>query len=161
MKLVNLMERLNCIRQLAKYRVIYGKKIEFADTVFVRKNFTVNIDKDAKIIIGRDVFFNNGCSLNAKELITIGDNCLFGEGVKIYDHNHIYTDRNVPIRNQGFKSRTVTIGSNCWIASNVVILPGSNIGNHCVIGANCVIHGVIKDDTLLMNCGNMEQKAIS
>ena len=37
--------------------------------------------------IGDNVFFNNGTSIAAKEKIEIGDNCIFGENVKIYDHN--------------------------------------------------------------------------
>lgn len=160
MRLKNMMERLNCQVQLIKYKLYFGKSFKISNTVFVRKSFSVNVDKDAKIIIGNDVFFNNCCSLNAKNSITIGNDCLFGENVKIYDHNHIYINKEIPIREQGFKSREVVIGNNCWIASNVIILPGTIIGDHCVIGANCIVHGVIKDDTLMMNNGNMVIKSM-
>lgn len=160
MRLINIIERINCKIQLFKYKFLFGKKFEITKTVFVRKYFSVNIDNDAKIKIGNDVFFNNGCSLNARHLISIGDDCLFGENVKIYDHNHLYEKKEIPIRNQGFKCRDVVIGKNCWIASNVIILPGTKIGDHCVIGANCVVYGVIKDDTLMMNSGNTIKKLI-
>lgn len=47
--------------------------------------------------IGDNVFFNNGTSIAAKEKIEIGDNCIFGENVKIYDHNHVFKDLQKPI----------------------------------------------------------------
>lgn len=160
MRLINIIERLNCKLQLLKYKLLYGRKLEISKTVFVRKYFSVNIDNNAKIKIGNDVFFNNGCSLNSQQSIVIGDDCLFGENVKIYDHNHLYKNKEIPIRNQGFKCKNVIIGKNCWIASNVVILPGTVIGNHCVIGANCTVHGEIKEDTLMINSGNVVEKLI-
>ena len=33
----------------------------------------------------------------------------------------------------------VFIGSNCKIYNNVVILPGTKLGNHCIVGANSVV----------------------
>lgn len=35
--------------------------------------------------------------------------------------------------------KSVTIGSNCWLAANVTICPGVTIGDGCVIGAGAVI----------------------
>lgn len=48
------------------------------------------IDKKGEVRIGDDVFFNNYCSLNAIDSISIGDGTVFGENVKVYDHNHCY-----------------------------------------------------------------------
>ena len=42
----------------------------------------------------------------------------------------------------------VTIGDNCWIAGNVTILAGAEIGSGCVIGAGSVVAGKIPPDTL-------------
>lgn len=52
---------------------------------------------------------------------------------------------------QGFSSSEISIGDNCWIASNVVILKGVNIGNNVVIGAGCVIYKDIPDHTIVIN----------
>ena len=57
-------------------------------------------------------------------------------------------------------TKNVIIGRNCWIASNVIILPGTRIGEHCVIGANCTVRGELKDNTLMINSGNAEMKSI-
>lgn len=44
--------------------------------------------------------------------------------------------------------KPVTIGSNCWIASNVVITGGVTIGEGCVIGAGSVVTRDIPPDSL-------------
>lgn len=92
-------------------------------------------------------FFNNDCSINSNQLIKIGG-VLFGENVKIYDHNHRFNEHK-PIKAQGFSNGAVTIGERCWIGSNVTILKGSEIGNNCVIGAGCVISGKVPDNSIV------------
>lgn len=73
------------------------------------------------------------------ERIVIEDNCIFGECVKIYDHNHRFSNLNKKIAEQGYSLGEIYIEKNCWIGSNVVILKGVHIGEGSVIGANCTI----------------------
>lgn len=94
----------------------------------------------AQIQVGRGVFFNRNCSINAFSKITIGDDCLFGESVSIWDHNHLYADKFNLIRNQGYNKAAVSIGNNCWLATNVVILKGVTIGEGAVIAAGSVVN---------------------
>ena len=119
--------------------------------LYVRKGFTVTIEDGGNVSIGKDVFFNNFCSINALEGVEICDDCIFGENVHIYDHNHKYMDKNIPVNNQGFTKKKVKIGQNTWIGSNVVILKGVTIGEHCVIGANCIIFEDVDDNTVVRN----------
>lgn len=128
-----------------------GGEISFGKKVTFRKGFSVMIAKHGKIIIGNNVFFNNYCSLNANELISIGDGTLFGENVKVYDHNHRYRDTEIPIKAQGFTAASVSIGRHCWIGSNVVILKGVTVGDNCVIGAGCVIYKDVQPNTIVYN----------
>ncbi len=131
------------------YKLIYGSKFQIGSGVTWRRALSVMISDKGCIKIGENCFFNNYCSLNSNVGITIGSNCLFGENVKIYDHNHKFADEGLPIKQQGFSNAAVTIGENCWIGSNVTILKGSVIGNHCVIGAGAVISGNIPDNTIV------------
>jgi len=96
------------------------------------------IGENAKVILENNVFMNNYCSINAIEKIEIGENTLFGEGVKLYDHNHEYNGEMVEHRK--FRSAPIKIGKNCWLGSNVTVLKGVTIGDNCIIGAGCLIH---------------------
>ena len=131
------------------FKINFGKKFLYGENLAFRKGFTIQIAPNAKIKIGDNCFFNNYCSLNCLNQIEIGDDCIFGENVKIYDHNHIF-NINMLIRKSGFKNKKIKIGKNCWIGTNAIILKGANIGNNCVIGANCVVSENIEDDTLVI-----------
>ena len=100
-------------------------------------------------MIGDNCFFNRGCSLNILEGLEIGDNCIFGENVKIYDQNHRFSRGDLPIREQGYKTAKIQIGSDCWIGSNTVILKGVTIGSGCVIGAGCIIDRDIPENSIV------------
>lgn len=131
-------------------KMLYGKRFQPDEGFAFRKGFEVNLATDkAEVIIGKKVFFNNYCSINCHERIEIGDNCIFGESVKIYDHNHKFRDINKTIMSQGYSVKNVTIGKNCWIGSNACILPGSHIGDNVIIGAGTVISGTIPDGMIV------------
>ena len=134
---------------LIVYKIIYGRCFKVGKKTTWRSCLSVMIAKKGRIIIGENCFFNNYCSLNANVGITIGDNTLFGENVKIYDHNHRFSDRGTPVAMQGYSEAPVSIGSNCWIGSNVTVLKGANIGDGCVIGAGAVISGTIPANTVV------------
>jgi len=96
---------------------------------------------NGKLSIGEGCYFNRFCIISSHEQITIGSGCMFGPGVKIYDNNHQHTpEKGVSCQ---LNTKPVEIGNNCWIASDVIILKGSRIGDNCVIGAQCIVHGEI------------------
>ena len=103
------------------------------------------------IRMGDNVFFNNYCTVCAQKEITIGDGTIFGENVKIYDHNHIYSNPDILIKHQGYACAPIHIGKQCWIGSNVTILKGVTIGNHSVVGAGCVIYKDIPSNSVVVN----------
>lgn len=135
------MRRLNRYISLIRsfYYNHFNKRVSVGSGTNWQGNFVIQC-VTGKINIGKKCFFNNGCSLNCKDEITIGDHCLFGENVKMYDHNHIYNDFSKPIARQGFTMAPIRIGNNCWIGSNVTILKGVEIGDNTIIGANCLIY---------------------
>lgn len=140
-------------------KCIYGSKLKIGKNVTWRHGFAVMIADYGIIEIGEDCFFNNYCSINANQKVTIGAGSIFGENVRIYDHNHRFNKLEKKIKDQGFSNSEVHIGNNCWIGSNVTILKGTNIGNNCVIGAGCVIGGTIEDNTIVkMNASYDMQK---
>ena len=147
---------INAILKKFFLKLIYGKKISFGKKVTFRRRFNIFIENNAKIVIGENCFFNNDCSLNAQQEIIIGKDSIFGENVKIYDHNHVFKSKDERIINQGFKTGKVKIGNNSWIGSNVVILKGVTIGDNVVIGAGCVITESVENNKIVRNQINMK-----
>ncbi len=135
------------IFKLSFYKVIFGKRFVFSK-INIRRSFIVELGKNGHIKIGKGSFFNNYCSINCMEKIEIGNDCLFGERVSIYDHDHIFNKKGL-IMDNGFKNQPIIIGNNCWIGSNVIILKGTVIGNNVVIGAGIVINGTIPDNSIV------------
>lgn len=143
------------------YKMLFGKKFIIGKKLTFRRSFHVMIEKNGKVQIGSNVFFNNGCSLSSLKLIEIGDYTIFGENVMIYDHNHKFRQKDRPIKEQGYSIEEIKIGKNCWIGSNAVILKGVHIGDNSVIGAGCVVSFDVPANTIVksdMNCYILEEK---
>jgi acetyltransferase-like isoleucine patch superfamily enzyme len=122
-----------------------GNKVEF------RKYCHILLYEKADLTIRSSVFFNNYCSINCLGKIEIGAHTLFGEGVKMYDHNHAYffDEKKLVVERDKFKIGSIKIGDNCWIGSNVVILNNVEIGDNVIIGAGCLIHKSIPSNSIV------------
>jgi len=136
------------------YKMLYGKRFQMPLNSTFRSGFHCVVEYSGRVTIGRRCFFNHYCSLCSIDSISIGDGTIFGENVKVYDHNHCYHDPSVDIKNQGYTHASVRIGKHCWIASNVIILKGVTIGDNCVIGAGCVVYKDVPANTILFNKQN-------
>ena len=122
------------------------------DNVICRnfENFHVS---SGKVILHDGVFINNSCSFNCMERIEIGSGTMMGEGVRFYDHDHIYTAEK--IEKWQWTTAPVRVGRDCWIGSNVTILKGVTIGDNTIIGAGCLIRNDIPSNSVVYNDGNL------
>ena len=93
--------------------------------------------------IGDRCLIGRGTSIIGHLSIEIGDDVFTGMNVYITDQNHGYENLELPIGKQLPSEQPVSIGKNSWIGSGAIILPGSKIGDHVVIGANSVVTGEI------------------
>lgn len=100
-----------------------------------------------KIIIGNNTSFNTNVMINADcgGFIEIGDNCLIGPNVVLRTSNHVFSDRNVPIREQGHTPGRIIIRDDVWIGANVVLLPDVSVGRGSIIGAGSVVTKNVDD----------------
>lgn len=145
--------------KLAYYRIKYGDRLKLGKKVHFRKGFIINISKNGKLEIGDGNFFNNYCSINCRDYIKIGNNNLFGEGVRIYDHNHVFNVKNVDIE-KSYKTHPIVIGSRNWFGSNVVVLSKAKIGDNNVFGANSVLNSEFGSDNLVKQNSKLDTKRI-
>ena len=104
------------------------------------------------IILGNRVSFQQNAHVTCAERIEIGDNTAIASNVTITDIDHPYQDIYMPVERQPLKVKPVKIGRDCKIYNNAVILQGTVIGNHCVVGANSVVKGEIPDYSIVVGC---------
>ena len=94
---------------------------------------------------GENVYFNVNCVVLDTMKVEIGNNVFFGPAVQIYTATHPLD----PIERRTVEfSKPVSIGNDCWIGGNSVILPGVKIGNGVTIGAGSVVTKNIPDNSL-------------
>lgn len=119
--------------------MIRGKtgKIRFSGKTTIRNFVTFNAS-NGLIEFGENVGVNSYCSINAQVSVTIGNNSMLGEGVRIYDHNHKFDGKSL-MSKLGYDRAPVSIGENVWIGSNTVIMKGVKIGNNSVVGAGSIV----------------------
>jgi len=87
--------------------------------------------------------------------VSIGDDVLVGSKVHITDHNHgLYQGEDGvsspldPPATRPLHGAPVRIGHRVFLADGVVVLPGSDIGEGAIVGANAVVRGRLAPDTI-------------
>lgn len=100
-------------------------------------------DTNPVVTIGDDVLIGRGSGIVGHGSITIGDGVFTGHNVYVTDANHGYEDVTLAIGEQFAASRPVSIGAGSWIGHGAIVLPGSTIGEHVVIGAGAVVTGAV------------------
>ncbi|WP_419961762.1 sugar O-acetyltransferase [Psychrobacillus sp. BM2] len=102
-------------------------------------------DFGKNITIGKNVFFNTGCSFQDRGGISIGDGSMIGMNVTIATLNHGIS---LETRNTTYPS-PVIIGDNVWIGSSATILPGVTIGDNSIVAAGAVVTKDVPKDTIV------------
>lgn len=108
--------------------------------------------------IGNDVGIAANAFISVRGNVSIGSSTIFGPGVKLFSENHIFSDINTPIYLQGAERKGISIGEDCWLGANVVVLDGVHIGNHCVVAAGAVVNKDLPDYSI---AGGVPAKIIS
>ena len=86
---------------------------------------------------GKNVYANFGLTLVDDTHIYVGDRTKFGPHVVVATAGHPILPE---MRQQGLQyNMPVHIGSNCWLGSGVLVMPGVTIGDNSVIGAGSVV----------------------
>jgi len=77
--------------------------------------------------------------------IDVGDDVTLGPAVYVTDHNHDYSEPDLPISRQWVVENRVTIGAGSWVGTGAVILPGTQLGRQVAVAASSVVRGVVPD----------------
>ncbi|EHO49933.1 sugar O-acetyltransferase [Lentilactobacillus kisonensis] len=95
---------------------------------------------------GKNFYANFNFTVLDSGPIKIGDDVLIGPNVTLVTPVHPlrFQERNIKVNANGTQyddeyAKPITIGNNCWLASNVTVVGGVTIGDGCVIGAGSVV----------------------
>ncbi|HEX1220526.1 TPA: acyltransferase [Streptococcus pneumoniae] len=109
------------------------------------------IDDKAHFIVGANVICRNFENFHVSS-----GKLILHDGVRFYDHDHIYTAEK--IEKWQWTTAPIRVGRDCWIGSNVTILKGVTIGDNTIIGAGCLIRNDIPSNSVVYNNGNLVVK---
>lgn len=131
----------DAVKREAILKSLLGK---MGTNCYITPNFFC--DYGCNLRLGNDVYFNTNCVVLDSAIVTIGDNTLIGPSCQFYTPIHPldYKSRNTFIET----AKPITIGKNCWLGGNVVVLPDVTIGDGCVIGAGSVVTKDIPENSL-------------
>lgn len=146
-----------------------GAELSIGDGVTIKSSFLSNLvglysrtiivtrAPGAYIKIGNNVGIS-GATIYARKGIEIGDNTAIGGNVKILDNDFhpIEVEERVKLLadpNGGdsdlIPARPISIGKNCFIGCNAIILKGTVLGDGCVVGAGAVVAGKFEDNCVI------------
>lgn len=96
------------------------------------------------LIIGNNVGIAQNCFLQIRGKVEIGNDVIFGPNVRIFSENHNFSEKDIPIKQQGETRLPVVIEDDVWIGSNATILGGVIVGKGSVIGSGALVNKSIE-----------------
>ncbi|MCZ6464871.1 MAG: acyltransferase [Proteobacteria bacterium] len=122
-----------------------GAQVVIGDGTWIRSEVQpvhVAVFEGASLELGPDCFLN-GCHVSAKERVTLGTRVWVGPGARIFDADQHDLDADRPEVREPVVIRDYT-----WIASDVTVLRGVEIGEHCVVGTRSLVTSSLPPHTL-------------
>lgn len=128
-------------RAVARY-ISIGDEVYLATDVWLNV-MPVDEEPGPRIVLDKGCKIGRRSTISARNCIHLGDDVLLAPSVLIMDHNHEYSNPELPIHAQGVTSGgKIDIGRNCWIGHGAVIFCSSGVlslGRNSVVGANSVV----------------------
>ena len=136
-----------CSRVRRPWRVRGGKFITIGDRTWIEPGCAMEaIAKwqeqrfEPRVSIGNDVYIGRHFYLTAVGAVTIEDGCVLSEHVYISDNGHGLDPLGDLIMRQPLVNKgDMIIGAHSFLGYRCCILPGVQLGEHCVVGANSVV----------------------
>ena len=132
----------------------FGNDVTIGRATMIRPSSYYGGDCGYGINIGDNSSIGPHCYVGCSGPIRIGNNVMIGPKCSLFAENHVFSNSDESIKSQGVQQRGITIGDDCWIGSNVVILDGVSIGSHVVIGAGTLITKDVPDYSIILDKRN-------
>ena len=130
-------------RMLSK--IIYGHKSNSDTFIAYLRKHGCDIGEGCKFYSPRTTIVDN-----RTDFISIGKNTKIAAGAVILAHDYstsvlVHTHNEILLAG----GKYTTIGDNCFIGVNAVIMPGKHIGNNCIIGTGAVVTSDVPDNVVV------------
>lgn len=124
------------IKMKNRVRIYPGMRSETLDGGTVEIGNNVSIGQNFHIVA-------------AEKKVSIGNNVTISGNVFISNCDHTFDDENKMTLELPLTIKDTSIGDASFVGYGVVILAGTHIGKHCIIGANSVVRGNFPDNTMI------------
>lgn len=101
------------------------------------------------ISIGDNVGIGEFAYIGGAGGVVIGADCIIGQYLSVHPENHVFSNHDRLIRDQGVTRQGIEIGPDCWIGAKVTILDGIVIGKGSVIAAGSVVTQSFPDRSVI------------
>lgn len=118
------------------------KRVTIGNRVRIYPGIRMETIQGGEIVIRDNVSIGQNFHVIAeKEELVIGENTTISANVYLSNTEHEYTKLGVHVLDQDRTVRHTFVGRNCFLGFGCVILPGTILGNQCIVGANAVVKG--------------------
>lgn len=153
-----------------KLQIDKNAKLNIGDNVIFRRNVELRSHNNAVIRIGDNnridrgvrilaanksrIELANNCRIglytvfNGGDSIRLGENTLVSGFVYLQTSMHNYKGAGA-IQSQGYDHQPIYLGTDNWLGTHVIVLPGVELGEGCIVGSSSVVNKSFEQKTVL------------
>jgi len=126
----------------------------FCKGIFKKTGKNINIEHGAFFASGKDIEIgdNSGLGINSRVSgpLKLGRDVMMGPEVLIYTQGHNFTNKGIPMNQQGnSEKRQIVIGNDVWIGARAILLPGVTVGDGAIIAAGAIVTKDVEPYTIV------------
>ena len=167
MKILKKLSRLKKIPSRLRRKWILN--LEFISTPMYMKRYIKWLKKQGVKINGTPNYISNSVYFDGSDfsMLELGDGCTISREVMFLTHDYAMhtvlaglrdciTDEakevltSIDEKNKLLDQRKIIIGANTFVGARASLLPGTVVGNNCIIGSGSVVKGNIPDDSIVI-----------
>lgn len=113
-------------------RLILGRWVHIGDGTSLRCH-------EGTMRVGDKTVFGRNIVVNGYLDISIGAACIIADMVYLTDFDHVFSEVEIPIKDQGITKAPVRIGDDVWLGTKVTVVRGATVGSGSVVAAHAVV----------------------
>lgn len=125
-------------------------RIQLGDKVRIYPNARLECSPNGRIIFGDNISIGPNVNITACGEVRIGSGTTISANVFITDMDHDISDPSHSVMQTRNIVRPTSIGENCFIGANTVILAGTVMKNGVVVGANSTVRGTFGPNEVIV-----------